>query len=328
MALIDIMTQADRRVVAPLMGYPGIKLTGSTIWQNEFNAEMQIRTLKALYERFRPDVMFPFMDLAVEAGAVGLPVTFPLNESPTVVDHPVKEIGDIDALRIVEPLEDARVRVYVDVVRRLRESVDCVVGAYTVGPFTLAGLMMGASEISMATILNPDLVRACLEFATEVIVRVAKAYDEAGAEVIAVLEPTASFISPDAFREFSGGYVRQIFEAVEAAPILHICGNTNHLIEGMCETGAQGLSLDSALDFGEIIKRVPEDVVLIGNVDPVAVMVEGTAEEVREAVRALVDKMAGYPNFLLSTGCDLPPETPLENIGAFMEAGDNQPAAD
>ncbi|MCJ7549000.1 MAG: methylcobamide--CoM methyltransferase, partial [Anaerolineae bacterium] len=69
------------------------------------------------------------------------------------------------------------------------------------------------------------------------------------------------------------------------------------------------------------IEAMPEDVVLVGNVDPVSVIVQSSPEQVASATRGLLDAMVPYPNFILSTGCDLPPETPLANIEAFMHAG-------
>jgi uroporphyrinogen decarboxylase len=322
--LREIVDHTPDRLVVPLMGFPGTQLTHSTIWQNEFNADLQYRTIAALVERFAPDAAFFFMDLAVEAGAIGLPVLFPASGSPSVKQHPVKRIEDLAQFEVVDVRYDARVRAYVDVMRRMKAGLDVLAGAYVIGPFTLAGLMMGATQIALATIQDPDLVHAAARFATDVIIRYGEQLVEAGADMVCVLEPTATFISPKAFREFSGRYVKKIVEALETRSILHICGDTKHLVEPMCETGVQGLSLDAPMDFPATIERMPEDVVLIGNVDPVRVMVNETPDEVRDSVRALLDRMAPYPNFILSTGCDLPPETPLENIRAFMEAGRTQ----
>ncbi|MGC9398879.1 MAG: uroporphyrinogen decarboxylase family protein [Anaerolineae bacterium] len=319
--LRDIVDQSPHRLVVPLMGFPGTQLTHSTIWQNEFNAELQYRTIAALVERFEPDAAFFFMDLAVEAGAIGLPVLFPASGSPSVKQHPVKRIEDLAQFEVVDVRYDARVRTYVDVMQRMKAGLEVLAGAYVIGPFTLAGLMMGATQIALATIQDPDLVHAAARFATDVIIRYGEQLAEAGADMLCVLEPTATFISPKAFRAFSGRYVKEIVEALDIRTILHICGDTKHLVEAMCETGVQGLSLDAPLDFPATIERMPENVVLIGNVDPVRVMVNETPDNVREAVRALVENMAPYPNFILSTGCDLPPETPLANIQAFMEAG-------
>jgi uroporphyrinogen-III decarboxylase len=89
----------------------------------------------------------------------------------------------------------------------------------------------------------------------------------------------------------------------------------------MIDTGAEGLSLDSVVDFPAVAASLPPEVVLIGNVDPVGVMRDGTPAAVRAAVTSLCDSMRRYPNYILSTGCDLPPDTPFENIAAFMETG-------
>lgn len=321
MRLIDVVNSHSGRMVVPLIGFPGAQLTNSTIWQNEFNSKLQYRSIRALVERFNPDAVFFMMDLAVEAGAIGLPILFPVNGSPTVKEHLVKRIEDLEQFKVVDILYDGRVRTYLDVMRVMDMNLDIPKGAYVIGPFTLAGLMMGATEISIATIDDPALVHAAASLATEVIIQYSQALVDAGADIICILEPTATFISPRAYRKFSAPYTRRIIEKLHAMPVLHICGDTKHLIKAMAETGAQGLSLDTAVDFVDAIQKVPEDVVLIGNIDPVRVMTNGSPDNVQEAVHTLLDQMAPYPNFILSTGCDLPPETPLDNITAFMEAG-------
>lgn len=319
--LIDIVRSCPSRLVAPLMGFPGTSLTQSTIWQNEFNSRLQYRTIKALVDRFDPDIVFFMMDLAVEAGAIGIPVIFPANGSPSVAEHIVKHVDDLEKFKAVNLLYDGRVRTYLDIMRFMDVNFDKFKGAYVIGPFTLAGLMMGATEIAMATLDNSELVHAAVAFSSQIITLYAQALIDAGADIICILEPTATFISPKAYREFSGTYTQQIIRKLNAISVLHICGNTKHLIKPMAETGAQGLSLDAAVDLAQVASEVPEDLVLIGNIDPVRVMVNASPEEVRRAVSDLLDLMAPYPNFILSTGCDLPPETPLENIAAFMEMG-------
>ena len=135
-----------RRPVAPLMGYPGLQLTASTVKQNQFNWDLQRRTLVALYERYQPDAMFFLMDLSVEVSALGLLVRFPLHETPSVEEHPVRSVEDLDAHRqegaaqviIVEGLmtlqhrplrERLDLAIYIDapsderIVRRLRRNM-------------------------------------------------------------------------------------------------------------------------------------------------------------------------------------------------------------
>ena len=319
--LIDIVRQSPRRLVIPLMGYPGARLTNSTIRQNEFNSDLHYRSIYKLVERFDPDAVFFIMDLSVEAGALGLQVRYPLSESATVEHHPVKTLADLEQYEVLDPLFDARIRSYIETMKLMAKNLNIPKGGYVIGPFTLAGLLMGAVEIATATITEPDLVLSVVNFAENIIIRYAKELIRAGADIIAILEPTATFLSPKAFARFSGASVSRIVRFLDAMTILHICGNTTHLIEAMCETGVQGLSLDSVVDFPAVASRVRSDVVLIGNIAPVQVMVNETPDGVKRAVNNLLEAMEPYPNFILSTGCDLPLETPLENIQAFMEAG-------
>lgn len=321
MRLIDIVRAHPRPLVAPLMGYPGARLTASTLRQNAFNAALHARSIEALVRRFEPDAVFFMMDLSIEAGALGLPVRYPLDASPTVEAHPVRCVDDLEAFRVLDPLEDVRIKGAVETMARMRETIRVPRGAYVVGPFTLAGLMMGATEIAVATLDDPALVHALLRLAEEVVTPYAQALVRAGADLVVLLEPTATFLSPAAFDVFSGAYLRRIVAQLDVPTVLHICGNTTRLVPAMCTTGVQGLSLDAPVDLAAAAAAVPAEVVLIGNVDPVRVMVEATPEGVRQAVRRLRAAMAPYPNFILSTGCDLPPETPLDHIDAFMEAG-------
>ncbi len=320
MRLIDFATAQDRRKVVPLMAFPGVQLSKYSVRQILFNSKAQVETSRALAERFKPDALFQVMDLSVEANALGLQVRFPLNESPSVEDHPVKSPDDLEQFSRIDILKDGRIMAFLEAMREMKETIDMPIGGYVIGPFTLAGRMMGESEAAMAAIDDPSGLEQIVEFATERILRYGKALVSAGADIIAILEPTGVILSPDQFRQFSGKYVKRILDGLDTMGILHICGDSNHIIPYMCETGAQGLSLDSDVDLPKAIELLPEDVVMIGNLDPVACVAQSTAEEVREASLQLLESMSKYPNFIFSTGCDLPPETPLENIRAMIEA--------
>jgi uroporphyrinogen decarboxylase len=323
MRLIDMVQESERRLVVPLAGYPAVQLTKSSVKQNEFNAELQARSLYKLAELTQPDAIFVMMDLSVEAGALGLPVRFPTDESATVEWHPVKTVSDLDQYKVIDSLYDGRVWVFLETVRLLKQKLTMPIGAYVVGPFTLAGLMMGANDIAMATVESPDIVHATVNFSEHVIIDYAKALQRAGADMVCILEPTGVILSPDAYWEFSGRATENIIRHLDTRTILHVCGNTTHLLDKMCQTGTQGLSLDAAVNFPDIAPRVPADVVLIGNVNPVTVMLQGTPKIVRKATTALLAAMSPYRNFMMSTGCDLPAETPLENIVEFVKTTKN-----
>lgn len=321
MKLVEWLREAEKPWVAPLMGYPGARMTGTTLQVNVQDAEFHAESILKLHETFSPDCIFPMMDLAVEAGAMGLPIRFGENESPTVECHPVKSKEDLRLLEATDAFADKRLASFVETTRVLRQTIDTALGTYVTGPFTLAGLMMGATQAAVATLRNPALLHQVLMFASEVIIGYAERLEEAGADMIVILEPTAVMLSPKAFGEFSGRYVANMVERIGVTPILHVCGNTTPLIGEMCKTGVEGLSLDAVVDFPGIARTIPSDVALIGNINPVSVMASGKPEDVRREVRRLVDGMKPYPNFILSTGCDLPFETPIENIRAFMDEG-------
>lgn len=319
-ALIDTVKGWGRQMVIPLMGFPGIQLNGSTLKQNTFNWGTQFSTVFALQRRFRPDGMFFFMDLSVEASALGLPVRFPLDESPSVEQHLVRSLGDLARFSNNDILSDGRVAVFVETMRLMARHMDTLNGGYVIGPFSLAGLLMGASDAAIASVTNPELLHAVMRFCSGVISRYARALVRAGADMIAILEPSASFLSPALFREFPLRYLQEIINTLDCVSILHVCGQTTRLIEPMVETGAQGLSLDSMVDFPSTVKRVPANVVLVGNLDTVQVMNYMSPNQVYATARDLVAAMKPYPNFILSTACDLPSETPMENIHALIDA--------
>ena len=190
---------------------------------------------------------------------------------------------------------------------------------------TLAGIVVQPGKTVpvgtvMATILDPDLLQAALRLATAVILPYVRALEDAGADMIAILEPSGSLLSPRRFGAFCGQYVAEIIAAMRVMPILHICGQTTHLLDGMIATGAQGLSLDSAVYFPQAIQRLPDDMVLIGNLDTVVVMNQMAPREVYQTATDLIAAMAPHPNFILSSACDLPLDTPHENIDALLQA--------
>lgn len=317
----------NRRLAAPLAGFPGCDLLNVSIKVAQQNHELHYSVIESLVQLLAPDMAFMMMDLSVEANALGLPVRFPLQESSTVENHPVRSVEDLQPFRKINILRDARVQSYIKTVEMMSMGLPKKVlkGAYVIGPATLAGLMESAQQVAMDSVLAPEKLHAVCSFSTEIIKEYAMALANAGADVICVLEPTGSILGPQQFRDFSANYVSQILDSYKhtgANTIYHVCGNTMHLIDGMVESGVAALSLDSpdtGVDLAKAAKMLPEDVVVMGNVNPTSVMKEGTVEQVRQVTTKLLEQMRDYPNFMLSTACDLPPGTPVDNMLEFMK---------
>ena len=317
--LEQLVLRSDRRLCIPLMGYPGSKLTQTTLKQNAFNWGVHCWSLFELSQVLEPDGIFFMMDLSVEAGALGVPVRYGLQDSPTVEQHMVKTSADLTQFMSIDILKDARILMYLKTMEWMADNLGILRCGYCIGPFTLAGLLMGASDSAMATIENPELAHDVLAFSARVVARYAKALFENGADLLAVLEPTAVMLSPDQFQEFSGAYVSEIIGQLDGMTVLHICGDTKHLVEAMSRTGVDGLSLDSMVDFAAIAPKVKPGCALIGNLDPVGLLRSGAPDKVRQATREFLEKTRGLPNLIVSSGCDLPQDTPIDNIRAMIE---------
>jgi uroporphyrinogen decarboxylase len=335
--LLKLCEQAynrNQRLVAPLAGFPGCDLTGHSIKVAQQNHGVHYACIKSLVDLLRPDAAFMMMDLSVESNALGLPVRFPLDESSTVEEHPVESLEDLKNYKRIRILQDSRVESYIKTVEMMSLGLpdDILVGAYVIGPVSLAGLLCGAEQIAMDSVTDPQKLHAVCDFATNIIQEYACALVHAGADIVCVLEPTGVILGPEQFKEFSSHYVEHIMESyryAEVDTVYHVCGNTMHLLSEMAEAGVSALSLDSpetGVDLQKAAEVLPEEVVLIGNTNPTKVMLHGTVEDVRTSVTDLLEKMKPYKNFLLSTGCDLPPGTPAENMKAFMEQARGTPA--
>ncbi|MBR6739346.1 MAG: methyltransferase, partial [Oscillospiraceae bacterium] len=175
---------------------------------------------------------------------------------------------------------------------------------------------------------EPEMVHLVLEKATAFLVEYAKAYKESGAAGVMIAEPVAGLLSPTLEAEFSSPYVKQIREAVQDehfAVIYHNCGgNVPVMLDSILGTGCAAYHFGNSVDLEEdILKKVPRDTVIMGNVDPAGILRMGTPESVRAATLSLLEKCAPYPNFVLSSGCDIPPMTPWENIHAFFKAAND-----
>ena len=124
---------------------------------------------------------------------------------------------------------------------------------------------------------------------------------------------------------FSSGreHIKRIVEAVSDDSffvILHNCGRTEKQVEAMLASGADALHVGNAVDIAEILRQTPVSVPVMGNLDPVSVLKDATPEQVKKATRELLEATSAFPNFVLSSGCDMSEKVPPENIDALYQA--------
>jgi uroporphyrinogen decarboxylase len=318
--------QEGRRLVAPLLGLPGVRLSGTNVKLAQQNASEHFKVIKTLVDTFSPDVVFPLMDLSIEANALARFTIIPVNDTATVPKTDFT-LDEIDKLRNIDISYDSRLKSCVDTMRLLKIGLPehVVRAAYVIGPYSLAALIMGAEEAALGILDCPAEFHGLCDLATETIHEYIGMLIQAKADPIVILEPTAVMLGPDQFQEFSADYVHHLADSYrEVNLVYHTCGNSMHLIEKMVASGIRGISVDSTehgVDLLKTASMVPEDVVVIGNVSTTSTLYYGTPDDVRKEVFTTLKSMEPYPNYILSSACDIPQETPIENIHAFMEAG-------
>ncbi len=317
------MLQEKKRIAIPIMTHPGIELIGKTVLEAITDGQTHADAICALKEKFPSAAVTAIMDLTVEAEAFGSQVMFSKNEIPNVVGRLVCDYDSVAALE-VPSLDKVRVQEYLKAntitARRIKDK-PVYVGA--IGPFSLAGRLFDLSELMMAIYIEPQTVSLLLDKCTEFSIKYISAIKATGVQGVVLAEPAAGLVSGDDCKAYSSKYVKKIVDAVQDekfSVILHNCGNTGHCTKAMVETGAAALHFGNKADMVEALESCPADLPLLGNIDPVGVMQMATPEEVHKKTMDLLEATAKYPNFILSTGCDVPPRTPFENIAAFYSA--------
>ncbi|NLG37839.1 MAG: methyltransferase [Clostridiales bacterium] len=308
----------------PILSFPGVQLLGVTVEDLIADSGTQARALQAVADRCdTAAAAVGFMDLSVEAEAFGAAVRFSAGEVPTI---PAPLIDGEEAARAlpVPPPGAGRTSRYIEAIgQAARLITDRPVFGGVIGPFSLAGRLMGMTEAMIASCTQPDIVHILLRKATEFIISYVNGYKDAGAHGVVMAEPAAGILSPALNDAFSTPYVREIVGAAQDDTFLvlyHNCGNTLPLLPSILSNGAAAYHFGNAVAMDEVLERVPGDVAVMGNLDPSGLFHGGTPESVREGTRALMAACGKYRNFIPSSGCDIPPLTPWENIDAFFGA--------
>ncbi len=311
----------------PVLSFPSTQLLGITVKELISSSELQAKGMKAVADRTPAAAAVSMMDLSVEAETFGSTIHVTDDEVPTVVGAILEDAESIDDLAdLKQPkVGDGRTGLYIDAIgEAVKLITDRPVLAGIIGPYSLAGRLMDMTNIMVNCYEEPELVHAVLERATEFLIEYAKGYKAVGAHGLVMAEPAAGLLSPDLAAEFSAPYVKQVIDAVqddEFIVIYHNCGPAvDKMIPQILEVGAAGYHFGNASSMAEILPQMPADVLVMGNVDPVSQIRNGTPESVKADTKRIMAECCSYPNFVISSGCDIPPVSPWENIDAFFEA--------
>lgn len=318
----QLLTSANVPVM-PIMTHPGIELINKKVIDAVKDGDVHYQAVMALRKRFPLSVASTtIMDLSVEAEAFGADIVFDDNEVPTVSGRLLTSAADVEALQI-PTLDAKRVPEYLKANRLAAAELDVPLFGGCIGPFSLAGRLYDMTELMMAMYIEPDTANLLLDKCTQFILEYCKQIKASGSAGVVMAEPAAGLLSNDDCFTYSSLYVKRIIDELQDdnfVVMLHNCGNTGQCTKAMIDTGAAALHFGNKIDMAQVLAEVPSDIVVSGNIDPVEVMKFGTPQQVADAAKSLLALAEKHNNFILSTGCDVPPETPFENIESLFNA--------
>lgn len=321
---LEEMKKAPVKKALPVLSFPAIQLMDITVKELISDSDLQAKGMKLIADRVDAAASVSLMDLSLEAECFGSTIRYSDDEVPSVIGSIISTEEEAEALKIPE-IGAGRTSIYIEGIEKACKLItDRPVFAGIIGPFSLAGRLLDVTEAMIYCYEEPDMVHTLLEKVTEFLIKYAKAYKAVGAHGIVMAEPLAGLLSPALAEEFSSEYVKKIVDAVQDDNLLviyHNCGNsTIQTIDSILSTGSAAYHFGNAISMAEMMTHIPEDTIAMGNIDPAGEFRNGTPETIRETTLKVMDACCKYPNFVISSGCDIPPLSKWENIDAFFAA--------
>lgn len=320
----------DRLPIIPQCFMLAVETAGMKIGEVNKNGRKMAKAHIISQEKYGYDGCVIDFDDATIAEAVGAKVIYREDE-PAIVDEgqPVlKDLRDVYDMPIPDPAKSGRLNEWLEATRTLVDAIGdhvFIMGRADQGPFSIACLLRGTTQFMMDLMTeDKQLIDDVLDYCRKISAVFAKAQKDAGAHATSIGDAFAgpNLISPEMYRQYALIPEQKLVKEVQDYGIpfsVHICGNTNGIIQDMGTTGAKILEVDWMLDIKEARNLVPQDTVLMGNIDPSYPLVLGTPTDVDTAVKKLIEATKGKRH-IISSGCAMGRNTPPENFKAFIEA--------
>ncbi len=315
------LEEVERIPWVPFVGAHAGNLLGLTATEFLKSTDNIVNGVNKAIELYNPDGIPVAFDLQIEAEALGCKLAWADDNPPAVVSHPLMEGLTVEDLKVPCSCKE-RIPIVMEATRKLREQhPDLALYGLITGPFTLALHLLG-TDIFMEMMMEPDKTHKLMRFTTDVAKMMAGNYIEAGADVIAVVDPMTSQIDPMSFETFVSPYIKEINDFIREADALSsffVCGNAQQNIEAMCQTKPDNISIDEniPLDFVRDIS-LKHNVSFGGNIKLTVVLLMGDEDASRRDALECMD-IGGKKGFILAPGCDLAMDTPKENLRAVSE---------
>ena len=311
--------ETPRAAWLPFVGCHGGFLLGKTASEYLKSAELIFEGAKRAKKLYKPDGLPVCFDLQIEAEVLGCELHWADDVPPSVMTHPLEQGKTLETL---PPFEESkgRIPVALSALRMMKKEMGDEVALYGLlcGPFTLALHLVG-NNIFLQMFEEPDEVKKVMDYCASIACTMSDWYLRDGADVIAVVDPMTSQISPDMFEEFVAPYVNKVFDHVRAQhglSALFVCGDVKFNLEVMLQTTCDALHVDEQIDMTALRDMADKaNKAFGGNIPLTVALLLGTEDTCRRAVLKLLDS-CGTKGFILAPGCDLPFNVPAKNIEA------------
>lgn len=282
--------------------------------------EGQLRTAEA----FGIDYVSCISDPGREAADCGARLEY-FDDQPPAVDESNALLADKTALAgldLPDPLGGGRMHDRVRAAALFKEQVpgDRIIEGWVEGPCAEGADLRGINALMTDFYEDPAFVTGLFEFTLELGLRFARAQVEAGVDLVGIGDAAASLVGPAIYEEFVFPFEKRLVQgihAMDAGVRMHICGDTTPFLEGLGQLACEIVDLDSMVSLAAARDAMPDGQVLLGNIDPVGVLRNGTPETVYESLEAC-HAQAGTP-YIVGAGCEVPRGTPKENFDSMGE---------
>lgn len=308
----------------PFAGVHAGILKGYTAKEILVDGDKLFESLMEVNKMYTPDGMPVMFDLQIEAEIMGCELLWAEDNPPSVVAHPYSGDKVIPCKCQIPKKTDGRIPMVLDVMHRLKEEIGDQVALYGLicGPVTLASHIRG-SEFFMDIIKDKEFAAQMVEFCAEVCIAMSNYYIEAGMDVIGVVDPIISQISPKAIEKLFLDSFTAVFDNIKSQGVLSsffVCGDATIQMDVMCRTHADGISVDENVNIAEAKKITDQYGIAIGgNIPLTTVMLFGNQQDNMKYVVEMLDNIS-HENLIVSPGCDMPYSVPIENTIACVQA--------
>ncbi len=332
------LEEPDVVPVGTFMGNHAARIAGIPLRDYYTDSRKMFEAQMFALDTYRQDIVIMQSDNYYLAEGFGTKTTHYRDATPTFEAPAIERLQDVAALKVPDPWSDGRMPVYLEAISKASEEIgkDVAIRGCGTGPFALASHLVGTEKFlleianSMYDLPGADepAIFALMELVTEALLQFCIAQLEAGAHIIHCGDSLASLdvISPKTYKKYAFPYEQKFFQQLQpylkkhqGYGLLHICGNNTKVLDLYGETGADCYEVDYKVDLTYCKQQLGKKMCLMGNVNPTAVLLQGSVPEVERAAAECIEAAAEGGGFILGSGCEVPVDTSEENMKALVK---------